>query len=262
MAHPVITTAPAGRHFCQFHKDSLTLAASVGTFIASGLKRGERTIVIAVPAHIELLIHELSNTGWSLDVYQATGQLVLLNAQDTVDEFMVDGMPDWKLFRRTIGGLLDARPLTPVGATRAYGEMVNILWHQGNAAGAVALEEMWNKLQREYEFALFCCYTMDGLSDDAYNHPLAEIGRTHSDVLLTSDDVRFQKAVDLASKEVMGSTLSMTLSLSGREDVIGEHRLPAGQRTILWLKRNMPNIHARVLERARAYYEQHQASAH
>jgi hypothetical protein len=48
----------------------------------------------------------------------------------------------------------------------------------------------------------------------------------------------------------------MTLSLSGREDKPGEHRLPIGHRSILWLKRNMPNIYSRVLERAREYYEQ------
>lgn len=261
MSHPLITSAPAGRHFAQVHKDSLTLAASVCTFVGAGLKRGDRAIIFAVPAHRELIMHQLAESGWNLEVFQASLQLVMLDAQDTLDKFMVDGMPDWKLFRRTITGVLDKKPNVPFVGTRGYGEMVNILWHQGNAKGAIALEDFWNRLQQDYDFSLFCCYTMDARQDACYDHPLHEIGRTHSDVLLTNDDVLFQQAVDTASKEVMGNTLSMTLSLSGREDIMGEHRLPAGQRTILWLKRNMPHIHARVLDRARQVYDQRTAQA-
>lgn len=252
--HPLLASAPAGRHFCQLHKTPQTLAESVAQFISSGLKHVERVVIIAAPAHVELIVADLTQQEWDCDAFSASGQLVIIDAHQTLDEFMRDGMPDWKLFRKTIRGILDCAPPTGIGRTRAYGEMVNILWHQGNSAAAIKLEEYWNELAKECDFSLFCCYLLDGLDDRSYAGPLHDIGRTHSDVLLTRDDVRFQDAVDQASREVLGGTLSMTLSLSGREEVVGEHKLPTGQRTLLWLKRNMPAIHSRVLDRARHHY--------
>ena len=35
----------------------------------------------------------------------------------------------------------------------------------------------------------------------------------------------------------------------------GERRFPNGQRTMLWVKRNLPSASAAVLERARHYYD-------
>lgn len=254
--HPLLATAPAGRHFCQLHKTPVSLTESVAQFVSAGLKHAERVIVIAVPAHVELVVTALTQQEWDTEAFQASGQLQFFDAHQTLDKFMRDGMPDWKLFRKTIRAVLDCTPPTGVGRSRAYGEMVNILWHQGNSAAAIKLEEYWNDLAKECEFSLFCCYLLDGLDDDSYNGPLHDIGRTHSDILHTHDDLRFQDAVDKASREVLGSTLSMTLSLSGREEKIGESKLPTGQRTLLWLKRNMPAIHSRVLDRARQHYGQ------
>jgi len=246
--HPLLSSAPAGKHFCQLHKTPVSLAESVAQFVSAGLKHIERVVIIAVPAHVDLIVAELTQQEWDCEAFVASGQLQFLDAHQTLDRFMVDGMPDWKLFRKTIRGVLDCKPPAGIRGTRAYGEMVNILWHQGNSDAAIKLEEYWNDLAKECEFSLFCCYLLDGLDDNSYGGPIHDIGRTHSDILPTRDDVRF------ASREVLGSTLSMTLSLSGREEVVGEHKLPTGQRTLLWLKRNMPAIHSRVLDRARHHY--------
>jgi len=37
---------------------------------------------------------------------------------------------------------------------------------------------------------------------------------------------------------------------------MGEHRLPGGQRTMLWIMRNMPSSSATILDRARRYYQE------
>lgn len=257
----MLHTAPQGRHFCQLHKDSEGLAESVGEFVAAGLKRGERIILIAVPDHVDLLLKHLAAADWNTEAFQASGQLTILDAAATLERFMRNGVPDWNLFKRTISSVLNRRASARTAGTRAYGEMVNVLWHEGNVQGAIRLEEYWNELAREHSFSLLCCYLMDGTADESYHGPLHEIGRTHSEILPTEHDIRFQAAVDAASREILGSSLSMTLSLSGREDQVGEHRLPIGQRSILWLKRNMPNLYSRVLERARHYYEQGSAAS-
>ena len=46
---------------------------------------------------------------------------------------------------------------------RCFGEMVGLLWDQGNIEGALELESMWNDLAEHHDFALFCGYAMSAL---------------------------------------------------------------------------------------------------
>ena len=46
---------------------------------------------------------------------------------------------------------------------RAFGEMVALLWSEGNQAAAIRLEELWNELALSQTFCLFCAYSMDSL---------------------------------------------------------------------------------------------------
>src|SRR4029077_4452692 len=107
-----------------------------------------------------------------------------------------------------------------------------------------------------HPMTLFCAYMLDGLEPGSYEGPLNEIGRTHTDILSTEEDERRRAAIDAASEEILGMSFSLTLSFSGREQTVGEHRLPIGRRTMLWLQRNMPGSSGMILERARHYYHQ------
>jgi hypothetical protein len=42
-----------------------------------------------------------------------------------------------------------------------FGEMVALLCEADNAAGAIALEELWNELADRYSFSLFCAYPIE-----------------------------------------------------------------------------------------------------
>jgi len=44
--------------------------------------------------------------------------------------------------------------------TRVSGEMVDILWQDGNPDGAIRLEILWNQLASAYDFELLCGYAM------------------------------------------------------------------------------------------------------
>jgi len=90
---------------------------------------------------------------------------------------------------------------------------------------------------------------------NSYEGPLEEIGRTHSDILGNDEDERFREALDAASRDVFGVPLSEMVGFS-RPLHDGERRFPSGQRTMLWVKRNLPSASAAVLERARRYYEE------
>lgn len=54
---------------------------------------------------------------------------------------------------------------------RAFGEMVALLWAEGNHGGAIRLEELWNDLQNSHSFALFCAYPMNGFGGEKFAEP-------------------------------------------------------------------------------------------
>jgi len=137
--------------------------------------------------------------------------------------------------------------------TQAYSEMTNLLWQDGRPEAAIRLEEYWNELARLYPFSLFCTYTLDVHHDHAYAGPLEDIGRTHSEILGTAEDERFRVALDAASRDMFGVPLSELVGFARRRNS-GEQRFPSGQRTMLWVKRNLPSASRAVLERARRYY--------
>lgn len=251
----LLIQAPVNRHFAQLHRDTRSLTDAVGLFAETGLRRGNGVVTIATPAHTELLLERLTQSGLDPEEFRRSGQLEILDAEAVLGRFMRGGMPDWTAFRHTVGTVLESVQALGRDITRAYGEMVNILWQDGHADAAIRLEEYWNELARLYPFSLFCSYMLDSHEEGCYAGPLHEIGRTHSDIIATDDDDRFRVALDEASKDVFGLPLSKMLSLSGHEDHPGEHRLPGGQRTMLWIMRNMPSSSATILERARRYYQ-------
>jgi len=263
MSHEVATPpvnallieAPANRHFAQLHRDPQTLTDAVTIYLQTGLRRGNGVVVIASPQHTELFLARLREDGLTPSTFLKSGQLELHDAELTLRKCMRNDMPDWDDFRRAMAAIFERVRAFGRGTTRAYEEMVSLLWKEGKPDAAIRLEEYWNELARVYPFSMFCSYMLDVHRDQAYAGPLEEIGRTHSDILATADDDRFREALDAASRDVFGVPLSEMVGFSRRRDS-GEQRFPSGQRTMLWVKRNLPSASAAVLERARHYYDE------
>ena len=251
----LLIDAPVNRHFAQLHRDPQALTDAVTLYLETGLRRGNGVVVIASPIHTDLFLTRLREDGLNPHGFLKSGQLELHDAQLCLTKFMRNDTPDWEDFRRTIGAVFERVRVFGRGTTRAYGEMVNLLWHEGKQEAAIRLEEYWNELAHLYPFSLFCSYMLDVHRDHAYNGPLEEIGRTHSDILGTAEDERFRVALDAASRDVFGVPLSQMIGFA-RHSNEGERRFPSGQRTMLWVKRNLPSASAAVLERARRYYEE------
>ena len=251
----LLIEAPVNRHFAQLHSDPQTLTDAVTLYLQTGLRRGNGVVSIASPAHTELFLNRLREDDLDPGLFLKTGQLELHDAELTLRKFMRNDMPVWEDFRRAMGAIFERVRAFGRGTTRAYGETVNVLWHEGKQEAAIRLEEYWNELARLYPFSLFCSYMLDVRDDHAYTGPLEEIGRTHSDILGTPEDERFRIALDAASQDVFGVPLSQMVGLSSPV-AEGERRFPSGQRTMLWVKRNLPSASAAVLERARHYFDE------
>ena len=251
----LLIEAPVGRHFAQFHRDTDGLNLSVGQFVETGLRRRNGVLVVASAPTVESLMARLGQSGLDPEGLGRSGQLTILDADATLRHLIRGETPDWPAFRSTIGGALEGMNAFGRSTLRVYGELVDVLWRQGRPEAAIRLEEYWNELARVHPFSLFCSYMLDSHQAECYAGPVHEIGRTHTDVIVSEDDERFRVALDAASRDVFGVSLARMLSLSGQEDHPGEHRLPSGQRTMLWIMRNMPGSSADILERARRYYD-------
>jgi hypothetical protein len=251
----LLIEAPDGRHLAQLHRDSRSLVDSVGLYVAAGLERGGGVLVAATPAHTEAILRDVIGAGFDVDGLRRAGRFVVLDAEALLARVLRAGKPDWREFQRVIGPMVEHLQRVGRGHCRAYGEVVNLLWSRGRYAAAIQLEEFWNAIAQSRAFSLFCSYLLDSHDQRCYSAPLADIGRTHSEIITGDDDEAFRHALDRASVDVFGAPLSETLAAAPEHDP-GEHRLPTAQRTMLWIQRMLPSSSAEVLKRARAYLRQ------
>jgi hypothetical protein len=258
----LLTDAPTGRHFAQFHRHTEaqdrrrdTLTESAFAFVEAGLERGESVLVIAGADQRDRLFKHLAAGKFPPQSLRDPGQLSVLDAEQITAQLVVAGLPEWATFRNALAPVLSR--LHPSGrSTRVYSEMANALWQAGNTAAAIQVEDFWNALAGTYAFSLYCGYTMDTQSEHSYAAPLEELGRTHSDILGTPDDEEFGVALDRASKEIFGISLTQMAGVSKQGET---RRFPSGQRTMLWVKRNLPLSTSQLAERARHYFRERHA---
>ena len=163
MSDNVAATARPRRdqHAVRFYESDRALAQIVGGFLGEGLTAGNPAIAVATPSQRAAIVRELSSRGLDIANLQHSDALLLLDVDDTMAKFMVDGHPDEQKFeaamgaaiRRACGGRTDC-------TIRIYGHMVDVLWHRGERDAAIRLEFLWNKLAGTQEFSLLCGYAM------------------------------------------------------------------------------------------------------
>jgi len=171
-------------HAVQFYKDETSLAATVARFLADGLSAGQPGLVIATPSHSESIVRELAARGLDVNALRTTGELRFFDARKTLASFMVEDMPDPGMFRSNVGDVIEklcaGRTPCPI---RAYGEMVDLLWQEGNANGAIKLEILWNQLAATYDFALLCGYAFGHFYKETRDPRYHDVVAQHTQVL-------------------------------------------------------------------------------
>jgi hypothetical protein len=179
---PTNPAEPSGHfHAVRFYENKASLCRTVADFIGDGLTLGQPGLMIATPEHRDAVLAELRARQVDVDSIQAAGNLLALDARETLASFMVDGMPDATLFKThvpvAIERLCHGRRDSTV---RAYGEMVNVLWQDGLTAAAIRLEMFWNQLAMTHDFSLLCGYAMGNFYKDA---GMRDICAHHSHVI-------------------------------------------------------------------------------
>jgi signal transduction histidine kinase len=173
-------------HQVQFYNNDAYLTEVLVRFVRSGLSAGSPVVVIATTEHYENLLEALSQQGFDPNSCIRNNQLICLDARGTLATFMVDGMPAEEAFRRRIGTVLDKVRAGRSDITLyAFGEMVDLLWRDGNSEAAIRLEQMWNDLAAGSSCSLLCAYAMGNFVGEAHSEGFERMCREHAHVIPT-----------------------------------------------------------------------------
>lgn len=180
----------------QFYYDDSYLIKSLSDFLRSALRAGRSAIIVATREHRFDSAESLREKGIDLTQAIEQGRYVALDASDTLDEFMVNGVPDPSRFEKVIREVIStAAACVPpeAGGKRAklaiFGEMVALLLERGEIRAALQLEQLWNDLARVEPFDLLCGYRISSFGRPAHREFFHQICAEH-DLVIPAEGYR------------------------------------------------------------------------
>jgi len=175
-APPSLRSVGACNHDVQFYADDAFLLDSLVSFVGKSLEHGGAAIVVATKAHRDGLSQRLEAGGVPLTAATQQGRYLALDAAQTLATFMKEGMPDKVVFARIVGDIVTwAAAQVNQAKVVIFGEMVALLWQEGNAAAAIRLEQYWNELAETYSFSLLCGYPLAGFNRENHRESFDKI---------------------------------------------------------------------------------------
>jgi PAS domain S-box-containing protein len=176
-------------HSVQFYSDDAFLLEDLKQFIGSALADGSSAVVIATKAHSDILQARLASDDLDLAQAIAEGRYLSLDASEVLGRIMPDGRLDAARFSELIGGVFAQAAAASRNEDQrvvAFGEMVAVLWAEGDAEAAIQLEKLWNTLAGSHSFSLRCAYPTHGFRREADADSIRKICAEHS--LVISDE--------------------------------------------------------------------------
>jgi PAS domain S-box-containing protein len=189
-------------------------------FIGGAIAVGDGAVVIATKAHQDGLAQRLKARGVDTAKAISQGRYVLLDANETLPRFMVNGSVDETRFTNTISDILtqvrsaadDKDPRVAV-----FGELVALLWADGKPQEALKVEELWNNLAQTHSFSLLCAYPITGFKNERHIEPFLKMCAQHSSVVpsesylgLSSVEERLRAIAQLQQRaQVLESKLTL-----------------------------------------------------
>jgi signal transduction histidine kinase/ActR/RegA family two-component response regulator len=141
----------------------------------------------------------LKAKGIDVDDARRDGRLTLLDARDSLSAIMDGTTPNARQFTVHIAEVFDRIQRDTGHPMRIYGEMVDLLWKDGNPAGAIQLEQLWNELATSGAFTVLCTYGMGNFVRHEHSQPFREVCRQHGQVIPTE---QYQGDEDTRLREI------------------------------------------------------------
>jgi PAS domain S-box-containing protein len=197
-------------HVVQFYREDHSLVATLAQYLSAALAKGDAAIVVATQQHNDSLVTELKSKGNDLHALIEQGRYLFFEASDLLSRFTRNGVPDAAQFSTLMGALIvqaKSAVTHESPCVAIFGEMVAILWAQGNHEGAIKLEGLWNDLAKTHSFTLRCAYPMAGFSNRTHSEPFLRICEHHSTVVpdesfaaLDDSDANARRVAELQQK--------------------------------------------------------------
>ncbi len=169
-------------HGVYFYADAPSLSRTVASFIGEGLAADQPAVLIATGSHRAAIRERLAAAGVNAQVRIDQGDLLMLDAEEVMDRFMVGDQPHAGRFESTVSPIIDRLAGSRRRRLRAYGEMVDVLWKNDQQAAAVSLEMLWNQLLARRPCSLLCGYSLDAVAHgDGYTRVCDQHSHVHAE---------------------------------------------------------------------------------
>jgi DcmR-like sensory protein len=242
-------------HIVQLYQDQQFLNRAVCRFAAGAIANGEGVILVPTAAHWEAFRPRLEAEGVDVEGSQARGQLTVVDADELLPRFMRDAMPDAPVFLGLAAQVIaKARGQDRYPKVRWWGEMVNVLWEQGNVAASMSLEDQFDRLAKHHEIAIFCSFVMDNFNSEVHSRLLPRLGQNHSHLIPVEDYARLERAVGDALRQTVGATDAEVLEQQLLATYSQAFQMPRSQALLLALRESLPEVADSVLTRSRKLY--------
>lgn len=168
-------------HLVQVYEDEETLLDTLEGFARTGILADNTVAIIATARHLNDLNTRLGHQGLDLNDLIATDQYIIMDAEALHSISVVDNRINANIFSIFISDLI-LRANQRNCKLRIFSEMVAVSWKHADVEVALRLEELWNKLQAENPFTLYCAYRNTGI-ENSHGDTLDLICRQHSRVI-------------------------------------------------------------------------------
>ena len=170
-------------HRLQLFDTPQSLAQSVTDFLVEGYERGDNLLIAAKRHNLNTVLMALEARGCFAGEHERQ-RLVALDADELLRHLRRHGVIDALRFEAQVATVVER--LAASGPLRIYGEIVEVLAAEGDFAGAVKLEKLWNALARRYPITLMCGYSSAHFTTDPA--ALRSICETHDHICTAQDD--------------------------------------------------------------------------
>jgi hypothetical protein len=166
-------------HLVQIYQSDDVFLDALESFVCAGFEKEEAIVLIATPEHLDALHRRLIARGFDLEGARERRMYLTLDAEESLQKFMISGWPDESLFQHFVHRIVERAGAPRI---RAFGEMVALLWARGQGSAMIRLEQLWHKICQRDGLTLLCAYPRSGFTQDAES-TLRDIYTTHSCVI-------------------------------------------------------------------------------
>ena len=116
------------------------------------------------------------------------------------------------------------------------------------------LEDLFDRVAREQDIAVFCSFVMDNFDGEIHTHMLPRLGENHSHLIPVEDYARLERTVADALREIVGPDEARVLESKLLWEYQAPFNMPRAQALLLALRQALPAVAVPVLRRSRDLY--------